>query len=47
MIKKVDENMKAIKRPPSKKGQAPTLEIQPEKTGNRIEDSTRIKVRYK
>jgi C-terminal processing protease CtpA/Prc len=46
-VKKIDEETKVVKRPPSKKGQDPTLEVQPEKKGSRIEDSVRIKVRYK
>jgi hypothetical protein len=46
-VKEAGDGVKAVKRPPSKKGQAPTLEMQPEKTGNRIDDSARVKVRYK
>lgn len=46
-VKQIEKDIKAVKRPASKKGQDPTLEMQPEKTGDRFDDSIRVKVRYK
>jgi hypothetical protein len=45
-VKECTDGIKAVKRPGSAK-KDPTLEMQPEKTGNRPDDSTRVKVRYK
>lgn len=44
-VKQVADGIKAVKRP-QQGYQKPTLEMQPEKTGHRRDDSTRVKVRY-
>lgn len=44
-VKELNDKVKIVKRP-AKDEQLPTLEIQPQKTNNKYEDSTRIKIRY-
>lgn len=46
-IKELLDGTKIVKRPKSKDGKPPTLEIQPEKISNNQKDPTRIKIRYK
>jgi hypothetical protein len=44
-MKTLPNGSKVIKRPPDKNGEV-TLEIQPPKTGNKVDDRRRIKIRY-
>lgn len=45
-VKTLPNGSKVIKRPVNENSTYPTLEIQPGRTGNKVDDGRRIKVRY-